>query len=80
MAQTRKVTFTLPTDLADRFNRQVRSLDRSAFVAEAIAERMEARRQRLIASCVAANASPEDAVLRHEMDALTGDGIDAHVP
>jgi len=80
MAQTRKVTFTLPTDLADRLNRQVRSLDRSAFVAEAIADRMEARRQRLIASCEAANTSPEDAALRCETDVLASDGIEAYVP
>lgn len=80
MARTRKVTFTLPIDLADRFNRQVRSMDRSTFAAEAIADRMEMRRQRLVASCIAANADPDDAALQSESDALARDGIDEYVP
>ena len=80
MAKTRKVTFTLPAELADLLNRQVRSLDRSAFVSAAIAERMDAKRRRLIASCEAANANPEDAELREEMAALEDDGLAAHAP
>lgn len=70
MAATRKVTFTLPIGLAEQLARQVRSQDRSAFVAEAIANRMDARRKRLIAACEIANASPTDAELAREMDSL----------
>lgn len=70
MATTRKVTFTLPTSLADRLARAVRSQDRSAYVAKAIDDQLEMRRLHLIAACNIANADPADAELAREMDAL----------
>lgn len=70
MATTRKVTFTLPIALADRLARAVRSQDRSAYVADAVAARLDERRLRLIAACEIANADPADAELAREMDAL----------
>lgn len=64
------MTFTLPLALAERFARVVRSQDRSAYVAQAINERLELRRLHLIAACEIANASPHDAELASEMDGL----------
>ena len=67
---TRKMTFTLPEPLADRFAKQVPPRDRSRYVAEAVAERLAERERRLIRSCNVANESAEVADIEREFDAL----------
>jgi len=83
MANT-KMTFSLPEPLAATFVRRIRSADRSRYVAEAIAERLEAREREIIAACEAANAEPDVLAATLEFDALpdtmaddpwTGDSI-----
>ncbi len=63
---SRKMTFTLPADLAAQFLRRVPARDRSRYVSEAIAVRLREREQRLIQACESANANPD--VLRIEQD------------
>jgi metal-responsive CopG/Arc/MetJ family transcriptional regulator len=68
---SRKMTFTLPEDLASKFVRRVPSRDRSKYVAEAIARKLEERERRLIRACEIANEDPELRELEKELDALT---------
>ncbi len=68
---SRKMTFTLPEDLAVDFTRRVPARERSRYVADAIAEKLAEREKRLIRACEIAN---QDAGLREietEFDALT---------
>ncbi len=44
---SRKMTFTLPDDLASSFTRRVPARDRSRYVADAIAEKLAEREKRL---------------------------------
>ena len=67
---TRKMTFTLPEDLASRFLRAVPSRDRSRYVTEAIAAKLQEREARLIRACEAANSAPDVRVIEEEWDAL----------
>lgn len=67
---TRKMTFTLPDDLASRFLRAVPSRDRSRYVTEAIAAKLREREERLIRACEAANSDPDVHAIEAEWDAL----------
>jgi hypothetical protein len=73
---TVKMTFSLPEPLATSFQKMVPSRNRSRYVAEAIAERLEARKRRLIESCKAANEDPEAAAIEREFDALPDTMVD----
>lgn len=53
---TRKMTFTIPDSVADRFLSAVRSDRRSRFVAEALRRELEARERRVIEACDVVNA------------------------
>jgi hypothetical protein len=68
---SRKLTFTLPEDLASRFTRRVPARERSRYVADAIAEKLAEREQRLIRACEIANQDPEVREIEQEFDALT---------
>ena len=67
----RKMTFTLPEDLATRFVRRVPARDRSRYVALAIAEKLAEREKRLIRACDIVNEDPEIRKIEKEFDALT---------
>ena len=67
---SRKMTFTLPNELVDRFLRTVPSRDRSRYVSEAIATKLREREERLIRACEAANADPDVHAIEEELDAL----------
>jgi len=67
----RKMTFTLPEDLASRFVRRVPARDRSRYVAAAIAEKLAQREKRLIRACEIINKDPEVKEIEKEFDALT---------
>jgi hypothetical protein len=66
----RKMTFTLPEDLASRFVRRVPARDRSRYVAAAIAEKLAQREKRLIRACEIVNADPDIREIEMEFDAL----------
>lgn len=53
------MTFTLPEEVAAQLLRSVPARDRSRYVTQAIAGKLEEREQRLIRACEAANADPE---------------------
>jgi metal-responsive CopG/Arc/MetJ family transcriptional regulator len=67
----RKMTFTLPEELASRFVRRVPARDRSRYVAEALANKLAERDQRLIRACEIVNKDPEVRKIEKEFDALT---------
>jgi hypothetical protein len=67
---SRKVTFTLPEDVAEQLFRRVPSRDRSRYVTQAIIQKLEDRDKRLILSCDVANADPEVLAIEREWDAL----------
>jgi hypothetical protein len=70
----RKMTFSVPEPLAVRFLRRVASRDRSRFVSEALAARLEERDAALIRACETANQYLDVAEIEREFD-----GIQDHI-
>jgi hypothetical protein len=68
---SRKMTFTLPTNLAASFAKRVPARDRSRYVAEAIAEKLAERERRLIQACEIANNDAGVREIEQEFDNLT---------
>jgi hypothetical protein len=68
---SRKMTFTLPGELAANFTRRVPARERSRYVADAIAEKLAEREKRLIQACEIANQDPDVREIELEFDALT---------
>ena len=68
---SRKMTFTLPEELAARFVRRVPARDRSRYLADALAEKLAEREKRLIRACEIANQDPNLREIEKELDALT---------
>jgi hypothetical protein len=66
----RKMTFTLPEELASRFVRRVPARFRSQYVAEALNASLGEQENQLIAACEIANADPDVLALEREFDAL----------
>jgi hypothetical protein len=67
---TRKMTFTLPSELADRFVKSVAARHRSRYLAEAIARKLEERDLRLVRACEVANRNVEVRTIEKEFDAI----------
>jgi hypothetical protein len=67
---SRKLTFTLPQDLAIEFLRRVPASLRSQYVATAIAEKLREREEQLVRACEAANNSSEVREIESSFDAL----------
>jgi len=67
---TRKLTFTLPEDLARQFLKRVPARDRSRFVTEAIEGRFRERDEQLIRACEIANADPDVLALEQDFSSL----------
>jgi len=67
---TRKMTFTLPESLATRLAKRIPSRNRSRYVSDAIAARLNDRERQLAKSCEAANANADVARIERDMDAL----------
>ncbi len=67
---SRKMTFTLPEEIAVPFLRRVGPSRRSKYVAEAIAAKMRERDKMLMEACEAANNDPETLEIEREMAAL----------
>ena len=70
---SRKVTLTLPEDLAEQLLRLVPARDRSRYVAQAIADKLHEREKLLIEACDVANADPEVLEIEREWDGLSDD-------
>jgi hypothetical protein len=68
---SRKLTFTLPQELAVEFLRRVPASLRSQYVATAISDKLRERQEQLIRACEAANSSDDVRDLEGSFDALT---------
>jgi hypothetical protein len=66
----RKMTFSLPTDLAATFIRRVPARERSRYLAEALADRLGQRDRQLIAACETANRDADVTSIEREFDRL----------
>jgi hypothetical protein len=69
---SRKMTFTVPEDLAAQLLKHVPARDRSRYVSEAISARLRQREERLIRACKTANSDPDALAIEREWDTLTG--------
>jgi hypothetical protein len=68
---TRKMTFTLPEELASQFVRRVPARERSRYLADALTEKLSTRDRLLVEACRAANDDPEVRSIEKEFDAIT---------
>ena len=66
----RKLTFSVQEPLADRFLRRVPSRDRSRFVSDALAARLEECDLQLVRACEAANQDLEATQIEKELDGI----------
>ena len=66
----KKMTFSLPGQIAADFMHRIPARQRSHFVAEAFAARLNDRDRRLREAAAIVNASPEIQTLEQEWDAL----------
>lgn len=76
----RKLTFTLPQELALEFLRRVPASLRSQYVATAIADKLRQREQQLVRACDAANNSTEVREIESSFDALADDSDAVQAP
>src|SRR5579859_1053017 len=68
---TRKMTFTIPEDIAQQFVRRVPARQRSLYLAQALKEKLSARERILARACAIANEDPEVRAIEKEFDAIT---------
>lgn len=68
---SRKLTFTVPQDLATEFLRRVPASNRSQYVAAAIAAKLREHEQDLARACEVANNSADVRDIETSFDALT---------
>lgn len=73
---SKKLTFTLPQELAAEFLRRVPASLRSQYVAAAIGDKMREREAQFVRACEAANNSTDVREIESSFDALT-DEFDA---
>jgi hypothetical protein len=66
----RKMTFTIPEDLAAQFLRRVPPRNRSRYVTEAIAAKLREREERMIRACEAANNAADALTIEQDWDAM----------
>ena len=69
---SRKMTFTLPEELAEILVTRVSSRLRSSYVCEAITSKLLERETRLRKACEAANADAGVAEIERDWDSLAG--------
>lgn len=67
---SRKLTFTLPQDLAAEFLRRVPPSSRSQYVAAAIAAKLRERQDQLVRVCELANSSADVRDIETAFDSL----------
>jgi ubiquinone biosynthesis protein UbiJ len=73
---SRKMTFTLPEDIAMKFMRRVPARDRSRYVASALAEKLTEADRQLARACEIANQDPEVAAIEQEIDSLPSEMVE----
>jgi hypothetical protein len=73
---TRKMTISVPEPLAVRFLGRVASRDRSRFVSEALAARLDERDAALIRACEMANRDVDVAGIEKELDGLADEIVE----
>lgn len=66
----KKMTFSVPEPLAAQLLRRVSSRDRSRFVSEALAARLEERDMALIRACEIANQDLDVAAIENDFDGI----------
>jgi len=66
----RKMTFSLPLDLATRLVKRVPPRDRSRFLAQALEKSLREDDESLIRSCLLANQDPEVKAIEQEWDEI----------
>ena len=71
----RKMTFSLPEDLAHRLVRRSPPRDQSRYLARVLEKSLREEEEALIQSCLAANQDPEATAVEEEFDRLQ-DGLD----
>jgi hypothetical protein len=64
----RKMTFSLPIDLANRLLKRVPARDRSRFLAQSLEKSLREDEESLIRSCLLANQDPEGKAIEQEWD------------
>jgi hypothetical protein len=69
----RKMTFSVPEPLAAEFVRTVASRDRSRFVSEALAARLEERNLDLVRACEIANQDQDVTEIEKAFDGIRDD-------
>src|ERR1700685_210592 len=67
---SRKMTFTLPEDLAAQFVRRIPARERSRYLAIGLSEKLSARDRLLVEACQVANDNSEVRAIEKEFDAL----------
>jgi len=70
---TRKMTFTLPEDVAGQLVHRIPARDRSRYVSQAIADKLREREQRLIRACEIAGRDAELLTMEREWEAISSD-------
>ena len=70
---TRKMTFSLPEDLAERFVRRVPARYRSQFLAKSLERSLKDEERDLVESCLHANEDVDAAIIEKEWEATHDD-------
>ena len=65
------MTFTLPNALAEQFVKKVTPRNRSHYVAQALAQKLQERERELMRACEVANRDPEVLAIEKEFDAIS---------
>lgn len=73
---SKKITFTLPQDLAAEFLRRVPASQRSQYAATAISDKLREREQQLVRACELANNSTDVREIENSFDALADESDD----
>jgi|KBSMisStandDraft_5_1062788.scaffolds.fasta_scaffold33909_3 hypothetical protein len=66
----RKMTFSLPEDLANRLIRRVPAHERSRFLTQALEKSLREDDESLIRSCLSANEDPDVKAIEEEWDQI----------
>lgn len=73
---SKKLTFTLPQDLATEFLRRVPASQRSQYASIAISDKLREREQQLVRACELANNSTDVREIENSFDALADESDD----
>ena len=66
----RKMTFSLPLELAERLVKRVPARERSSFLARVLEKSLLEEDEALIRSCLSANQDPEGKLIEQEWDEI----------